>query len=135
MRQNETSPETSLTDRQAAALPYLVSSPSLSQGAKLADISRATLYRWMEDSEFRDTLERLRSQAADLALSELQGLMLKGAVVLAEAMEDASPSLRLRAANAALSIGLNVRSLKDFQERLDRVDDAFTLWRKKRPIL
>ena len=127
MRQNETSSTTNLSDKQITALPYLVASPTLSRASELASIGRATLYRWMQDQEFRATLDRLRSQAADLALSELQGLMLKGIVVLAEAMEDANPTVRLRGAQAALSIGLNARNLKDLRRRIDRLDDAFAL--------
>ena len=133
MKQNETPDATSLTEKQLAALPYLVASPSLTQGAHLASISRATLWRWMNDDRFRTELERLRSEAADLAHSELKGLMLKGALVLAEAMEDTSPHVRVRAARAALSIGLRAIDLKALQERLDRIDDAFNLWAKRIP--
>ncbi len=122
---------TDLTQKQLAALPYLVASPSLSEGARLATIDRATLYRWMNDDEFRRTLERLRAEAADLAHTELRGLMLKGALVLADAMEDPSPNVRVRAARAALSIGQKVIDLKELQQRIDRLDDAFTLWARK----
>ena len=61
MRHSETDSSeetTDLTQKQLAALPYLVASPSLSEGARLASIGRATLYRWMNDDEFRRTLER-----------------------------------------------------------------------------
>ncbi len=116
-----------LTARQLAALPYLVASPSLSDGARLADIGRTTLYRWLTEPDFRYHLERLRSDAADLARTELQGLMLKGVLVLADAMESADASIRLRAARAALYIGLRAIDLKELGERLDHLDDAFAL--------
>ena len=138
MEQNETDPSREadddtpgLTDNQVAALPYLVASPTLAEGARLADIGRTTLYRWMNDDGFRTTLEQLRSEAADLAHNELQGLMLKGALVLAEAMEDASPHVRVRAAHAALSIGLKAVDLKELRQRLERLDDAFSLWSRR----
>ncbi len=47
-----------LTQKQLAALPYLGASPSLSEGVGLAGIGRARLYRWVNDDEFRRTLER-----------------------------------------------------------------------------
>ncbi len=84
-----------LSENQLAALPYLVASTNLSEGARLANIGRTTLYRWMDDPDFHDAFERLRSQAAALAHSELRGLMLKGVLVLAEAMEDPSPHVRV----------------------------------------
>jgi hypothetical protein len=134
MEQNETdfSDDTAgLTENQLAALPYLVASPSLSEAARLASVARATIYRWMNDPEFRNAFERLRAQAADLAHAELKGLMLKGALVLAETMEDPNPRVRVRAAHAALSIALKAIDLKEIQQRIDRLDHAWALWAEK----
>lgn len=133
MEQNGTQESTQLTDRQLVALPYIVASASLSEGAHLANIGRTTLYRWMDDPEFRASLERLRSQAADLARTELQGLMLKAILALAEAMEDPDANTRLRAARATLYIGLKSIDIKELQERVDRLDDAFNLWATRNP--
>ena len=137
MEQNRTDfPEATpdLTDTQFAALPYLVASPTLAQGARLADIGRTTLYRWMNDHEFRTTLERLRGEAAGLAHTELRGLMLKGVLVLAEAMEDPSPNVRVRAARAALSVGLKAIDLKELRRRVERLDDAWNLWTRRNAV-
>ena len=89
MEQNITNGATHLTDNQLAALPYLVASPSLSEAAKLAEVGRTTLYRWMENGEFRRELVRLRSEALDLAYVELKGLFLKATQVVGETMDDA----------------------------------------------
>jgi hypothetical protein len=118
---------TALPDKQLAALPYLIAAPSLAEGARLADIGRSTLYRWMGDDDFRAELERLRAGASDLARIELQGLMLKSIMVLAEALEDVSPTIKLRAAQATLAIGLKALDLKQIQRRLDLLDDALSL--------
>ena len=136
MRQNETDEtivESGLTERQVAALPYIVAGATLSEGARLASVGRATLYRWVEDDQFRSALERTRSEAAELARTELEGLMLKAVLVLAESLEDPSPNVRLRAANAALALGLKTLDVKDLRRRLDHLDDAMTLLEKKRP--
>ena len=138
MAQNDTvecargSDETpSLTDRQLAALPYVVASPSLSEAARAVNIGRRTLQRWMNDDEFRVEVENLRSQASDLAHAELRGLMLKSVMVLADAMEDPSPRIRVRAAQATLSMGLKALDLNELQRRLDRLDDAYSLWARR----
>ncbi len=124
MRHNKTGKPIDLTPRQIATLPYLVASPSLSEGARLADIGRATLYRWLRDDAFAEELERQRARAADLARSELQGLMLKSILVLAEALEDPNPAIRLRAARSTLHVGLRALDLKDVNQRLDGLDKA-----------
>ncbi len=118
---------TVLHDRQLAALPYLIAAPSLAEGARLANIARSTLYRWMDDDDFRTELERLRAGASDLARVELQGLMLKSIMVLSETLEDVSPAVKLRAAQATLAIGLKALDLKQIQRRLDLLDDALSL--------
>lgn len=122
-----------LTDRQAEALPHIAAAPTLSEGARIASIGRTTLYRWMEDDEFRRALESTRAEAADLARSELEGLMLKSTMVLADSLEDPAPTVRLRAASVALALGLKALDVKELHRRIDHVSDALALLRKKRP--
>ena len=128
MAENGATGMTTLTDRQLGALPYLVASPSISEGARRAEVGLRTLYRWMDDDDFRRELERRRSEAAELAYVELQGLMLKAVHVLGDAMEDESPQMRLRAAQTALSLGLRATELKEIERRLDILDKALPLW-------
>lgn len=116
-----------LSPRQIASLPYIIPAPTLAEGARLAEIGRTTLYRWMEEPDFREELERLRSNAAELAFAELNGLMLKSALVLAENMEHPDPGVRLRAARASLYAGMRVNEFKELRERVNRLDDAFAL--------
>ena len=67
------------------------------------------------------------ARSADLARVELQGLMLKSILVLAEALEDPSPAIRLRAACSTLYVGLKTHDLKDVRERLDRLDNVLLI--------
>ena len=127
MTQNDTEKTTSLTHRQLAALPHIAASNTLSQAARSASIGRATLYRWLQDDQFRRALDRLQSEAADFARSELQALMLKGILVLSHAMEDPNPDIRLRAARATLYLALKVKDIKDIERRLELIDEAFAL--------
>ena len=117
-------PEKALTPRQVAALPYLVATPSIEEGARLADIGRRTLYRWMQDDQFRSRLGQLRAEAAELARTELRGLMLKSVVVLAESLEDDNPNIRLRAAQMTLTTGLKIIDVESIERRLDLIDHA-----------
>ena len=122
-----------LTDRQVEALPHIAAASTLSEGARLAGISRTTLYRWMADDEFRRALESTRAEAADLVRSELEGLMLKATMVLADSLEDPAPNVRLRAASATLSLGIKALDIKELHTRIDHVSDVLALLRKKRP--
>ena len=130
MLQNKTTPH-NLSIKKMRALPHLAAGSSVSEAAVAVGVDRTTLYRWMEDDEFRTQLERLRSEAADLARTELKGLMYKAVQVLDEAMDDPDPRLRLRAAQTALSTGLKAIDLKEIEQRLQLLDDALPLWARR----
>ena len=123
---------TGLTEKQVVALPYVAAATTLSEGARLASIGRTTLRRWMEDDQFRRALENARAEAADLARTEIQGLMLKAVHVFAESLDHPKPEVRLRAASAAMALGLKVVDLKELNRRLDYLDDTVDLMRNKR---
>ena len=53
-----------LTHRQMAALPHLVESPTVSEGARQAGISRRTVHRWMEDDHFRAEFDKAQERGA-----------------------------------------------------------------------
>ena len=91
-------------------------------------MGRSTLYRWIEDDEFRRELERQRNEALELAHVELKGLMFKATQVLGEAMDDTNPFLRLRAAQIALTVGLKAIEVKELQTRIELLEDALPLW-------
>ena len=128
MTQNGTNGATTLTDKQLQTLPHLVAAPSVSEAARRADVGRTTLYRWIEDDEFRRELERQRNEALELAHVELKGLMFKATQVLGEAMDDDNPFLRLRAAQIALTVGLKALEVKELQTRIELLEDALPLW-------
>ncbi len=128
MERNGTNGATTLTDKQLQTLPHLVTAPSMSEAARRADVGRTTLYRWIEDDEFRRELERQRNEALELAHLELKGLMLKATQVVGEAMDDDNPFLRLRAAQIALTLGLKAIEVKELQSRIELLEDALPLW-------
>ena len=43
----------SFTARQKRALPILASAPSIAEAARLSDVGRRTLHRWLDDPNFR----------------------------------------------------------------------------------
>ncbi len=113
MSQNVTPKQKNLSDKQLQALPYLAVSPTITDAATALDVSRKTLYRWMEDSRFKAEYDKLREQAGAVARAELRGLMLKAAAVLAEGMDDENPRVRLRAAQATLNAGMKVDGVNE----------------------
>ena len=107
-----------LTRRQILALPILATTPSRSQAARETGISESTLYRWLQDENFRDELGRLTAEAAERTRQELEDLTLQSVRVLRELMEDPDPMVRLRAARAVAAMGLSVTATEELRKEL-----------------
>ena len=106
-RPSENDPQLShLTRRQTLALPILVAAPNMTQAAHDAGISESTLYRWLQDENFRAELRRLTVEAAERTRQQLQSLTLRSLKVLTDLMEDADPIVRLRAARTVAAMGI-----------------------------
>ena len=97
-----------LTRRQILALPILAAAPTMTQAARDAGISESTLYRWRQDEHFRNELQRLTAETANLTRQELETLSRQSSQVLSDLMQDPDPMVRLRAARAVAIMGVQV---------------------------
>ena len=129
---NGPTPKSTLTPRQATALPYIASTSSLHQGAIRAQIGLTTLKRWMNEVRFRSELQRMRDEAASLAKVKLQSLMLKSVLVLDESLDDPSPVLRQRTARDIIAAALRSSEIDDLRDRMDVLDDTISRVKKQR---
>ena len=118
------SKNSSLSLRQQSALPVIAATPTLAQAARSAGIAESTLYRWLEDEDFRDELTRLRQASADVAKQELQGIMLRSVSVLAEALDHPDMGIRLRAARYGMAFAVQISEVEKLRAELQAVEDA-----------
>ena len=131
MQQISTDPtERRLSNRQREALPHIAAADSLAEGARRASVNRTTIYRWLEDDDFRAELSRVRAEMADLAQAEIQGLMLKATAAVDKALDGDISPVQLRAALGAINAALKVRYGLNVERRLNRIDDALSMLRK-----
>ena len=132
MRPNETAFNAALSTRQAAALPYIASEPTLTRGAQAAQIAKSTLMRWMNDPAFRAGLERVRNNIADLAYTELEGLTLKSVIRLGQLLDHEDPNVVHRVSKTTLSMSLNIRQDRDLRRQLELIENARAMARQQR---
>ena len=116
-----------LSPRQQAALPIVAGSPTIVQAARAAGIGESTLRRWLTDPAFSNCLAELRRQSANLARQKLLELTPLCVSVLADAMQNPDPAIRLRAANYALSFNLRAAELENLRSDLDSLETAIGL--------
>ena len=116
-KQNETKHRRShLSSRQILALPVLAVSPSVRQAAEETGVGESTLHRWLRDERFQSELRRLTAEAAELTRQELRKLTLRSVEVLTELMEHPDPTVRLRAAYYATSLGVRAIDLDNLRK-------------------
>ncbi len=116
-----------LSRNQRKALPILAASPSISEAARLSKVDRSTLYRWLEDENFRAELAQLQQKAAGVATANLQGLTLQAVQALAELLESPVPNIRLRAVRTILSYAIKLRDVQDLANEVQTLLDAIPL--------
>ena len=124
MEQNGTNFAENLTQRQLAALPHLLKPGSLSVQARQAGVGRTTLYRWLQDENFRECLEWLHKETLQYTRAHLQAMSYKAAAVLDDALDDDSVRVRLAAARFVLDQGYNAQRDHELRRRVEILVDA-----------
>ena len=116
-----------LSERQLAALPHLLRPGSLKAKAKAIGVGRTTLYRWLEDENFRIVLRALREATLHVAQSEIQAMTYEAAAVLYRTLHSDDPGLSYRAAKTVLDQANEAQYGRDIEQRMDALQDAANL--------
>lgn len=127
MTQNDPQFALDLSQRQVTALPHLLAPGSLSAQARRAGIGRKTLYRWLQDENFRECLEWLRKETMSFTQAHLQTMSYKAAAVIDDALDHDSVSVRLRAAQLVLAQAHNSQRDQTLHSKVENLHDAATL--------
>ena len=110
---NVRSEDTPLSGRQLQALPHLTTGQTLAHTATAINVSERTLYRWLNEPDFKAAYLDLREVEAEIARAELRGLALKAATTLSKAMDNPDPYISLRAAQTAVNASVKVEDTED----------------------
>ena len=113
-----------LRPNQIEAIPHIITSNSTAEAARTADVSRSTLHRWMRDPDFRDALEDVRREAAELARNQMSGLLVKAIATLSDVMDSPNDRARTDAARTIVYAILKGEEYKNIEQSLQRLDRA-----------
>lgn len=103
-------------------LDALAAGLSHTEAAALAGVSAKTIQRRLGDTEFALELTRRRAARVEELVGQLTSMGATAIGVLREAMVQAKPELRLRAAEATLTWLTRLRREVDFELRLCRIE-------------
>jgi DNA-binding MurR/RpiR family transcriptional regulator len=114
-----------LTPKQETALLALLDNSTIEAAYKAAGISKATMWRFMQDANFQARYRQARRQLVETAIAQLQSDCTIAVRVLREVAEDteAPASSRVAAAKTIIEQSVAAIELTDLQERLERLEE------------
>ena len=97
---------------------------TVESAARQAGVSESTVYRRLEDAEFRRQLQTLRDDMVQRASGMLTAASMESVKTLI-VMQGSStpPAVRLGAARSALEIGIKLREVADLGERVKALEE------------
>jgi hypothetical protein len=117
-----------ITPQQQRAVAALLSSKSVAEAAKQTGVSLRTMFRWMnDDPAFKVALSAAESALIDAATRRLLAHQEHALTVILSIMADKqyAAGVRLRAAMAVVDYMLKLRELRNIEDRLTALEEAY----------
>ncbi|HMV46680.1 MAG TPA: hypothetical protein PLD20_13930 [Blastocatellia bacterium] len=123
-----------LSTKQQRAIEALLTEPTTRAAAAAAEVSEATIWRWLAEPEFSIAYRAARGRLLESTLTALQSASVDAVVCLREILNDktAQVSARVSAAKSVLELGLKAREVLEVEERLAYLEKALELKNAKR---
>ena len=100
----------------------LASGTTVREAAKLAGVTERTVYRRLEDAEFRSHVQEARTVMFEQALGAVASAGVSAAQTLRDLLRASSESVRLGAARSVLELGSRLRENIELEERLSALE-------------
>lgn len=117
-----------ITAQQQRAIAALLSTRNVAEAAQVAKVGARTLHRWLsEDAAFKAALATAEGELINTATRRLLQYQDAGISVIVSIMAERknSPGIRLRAAMAVVDYMLKLRELRNIEERLSALEEAY----------
>jgi hypothetical protein len=113
-----------LSEGKQLAILALLSSPTYKLAARAAGIGRTTLYRWMQDPDFKAALADTRRELQGSYTLRLVSIADKAVGALERALECGETSQEIRAAHEILERIDKRLELEDLSVEIERLKEA-----------
>lgn len=117
-----TDERTKLTRRQLRAIPFLVSSPTYTQGCEQAKINKTTLYKWLKDPQFKAELDRQRNEIAAEAFAVLTQSLTEAVEAIVSLLNNKDDRLKRLVAKDLIDFVIRHKENEDLDKRLMAVE-------------
>ena len=115
-----------LNPRQRKAIIALMSCRTVKEASKEARVRLPTLYLWLKEENFRDELERMRSEIVSDTVATLKVHSLRAVTVLADLMNNSdSDAIRRGASTDILTHCQSFIQVRELEKRLQAIEQLF----------
>ena len=104
--------------KEEQAILALLTHPTIPEAAAACGVGEATLWRWMQEPEFRDRYRQARRQVLEGAIASLQQAAGEAAATLRALLTAESETVRLGACRAILEQATKGADLLDLEARI-----------------
>lgn len=115
-------------------LAVLVAGGSYEDAAAAGGVSARTVRRRMSNEDFAAEVRSRRAERATRISAALLDIGHQAIAVLSEAMEDDNPAIRLKASQAALTLGQRYRRETEMMDRIEALERRADAERTGKPI-
>ena len=113
-----------LSDRQRKALDALLVTPTVVAAAERCGLSRATIFRYLRDPEFKKRYAEERAHLTDQTVAGLQKLGISAVNALRRNLDaESDPSAQIRAARSVLQYLFKGVEQVEIEERLRALEE------------
>jgi len=108
--------------RKSRAIEALGVGLSVTDASERADVSRKTIYRWLELEDFKSAVLERQIITLERVSKRLSALALQGLETLSELMQSENETIRLRASSSVLSRFTEIIELLRLEERVEKLE-------------
>ena len=111
-----------LTARQLKSIPFIVSSPTYTEGIRKAKLSRKTFYEWLKSPAFKEELDRRRDEIAAEAFGVLSQSLTKAVETLVGLLDNKDDRLKRLTAKDIIDFIIRHKEIEDLEKRLAAIE-------------
>ena len=112
----------SITVRQAKAIPIILQAQSVQAGCQQAGISKPVFYNWLKTPDFAEEYKRQRDVLIDEAMDLLKASLNKAVTTLTALLDTKNESLKRAVSNDILNHIMKIREMQEIESRLAKLE-------------
>ncbi len=111
-----------LTQRQLLTIKHILESSSIELASRNAKVTRATIYQWLKNDDFKKELKRQRDELVSDSLDRLKCAINRASDGLIGLMSSKREDIRRLACKDVLEFAIRALEMEKIEERLEKIE-------------